>query len=174
MRRVGPSKSIAPMIVLLIAACVAAQAPIDEMAIFQPLLGSAWVGRFRDPSAPQVDHVIEWSTILDGQVVRWSKRVDALGFEMETTFYWDRELATVRFIQFASNSVHAQGTARTEKGALVLLGVSEQPSGSFEFRQTFEILADGTLEDRYFRRAGDAWAPQHVIAYDRARKEDHE
>ena len=174
MRRVGPSTWVALIAVLLVAAGAAAQEPIDEMAIFEPLLGSAWAGRFQDSSAPQVDHVVEWNTILDGQVVRWSKRVDALGFEMETTFYWDRELAVVTFVQLASSGVHGQGTAWMEEGRLVLSGVSGQTSGAVEFRQTFEILADGTLEDRYFRRAGDAWAPQHVIVYDRVRKEDHE
>jgi len=150
------------------AVIASAQPPIDELAIFETFVDTAWTGRFQDVRAPQVDHVIEWSAILDGQAVRWSKRVDALGFSMETTFYWDRERAAVAFVQLGNNGVHGHGTAWLEDNLLVVVGVSRQASGSVAFRQTFEILADGSLEDRYYRKSQEVWAPQHVVVYHRS------
>jgi len=147
---------VAVMFALGLGVAASAQAPIEELAIFVPFAKSEWAGRFQDPRAPQVDHVIEWNAILDGQAVRWTKSVEALGFSMETTFSWDWEIAAVSFVQLASNGSHAQGVAMAEGDRLVLVGVSAQPLGPVEFRQTFEILADETLEDRYCRRAGEA------------------
>ena len=170
MQQYRTTARVAVVFALGLAVAASAQAPIDELAVFEPFANSTWVGRFQDPRAPRVDHVIEWNAILDGQVVRWTKYVEALGFSMETTFYWDWEIAAVSFVQLASNGSHAQGVAMAEGDRLVLLGVSAQPLGSVEFRQTFEIMADETLEDRYYRRAGEGWAPQHVIVYRRLQK----
>ena len=159
--------AVAAIAVVMFGVFCAAQTPIDELTIFEPFVGTSWIGRFQDRTVIQADHLIDWTALLDGQAVRWSKRVEELGFTMETTFYWDRERQAIAFTQLASNGNHGEGTATAEGCLLILVGVSRQASGSLEFRQTFEIMDDGTLEDRYYRRAGDGWSPSHVIVYHR-------
>jgi len=167
MHRVRVSVAVVAMAVVTLTALCAAQTPIDELTIFEPFVGTSWIGRFQDRTVIQADHLIDWTTLLDGQAVRWSKRVEELGFTMETTFSWDREREAIAFTQLASNGNHGEGTAAAEGCLLVLVGVSRQASGALEFRQTFEIMDDGALEDRYYRRAGDGWSPSHVIVYHR-------
>lgn len=52
-----------------------------------------------------------------------------------------------------------------ENGLIALVGVVMQAWGIAESRQRFEIMPDGTLEDRYYSRAGTGWSPEHVIVY---------
>ena len=137
------------------------------LVFFEPLVGTEWVGRFASLPAPPFEHCVEWTAALDGQAVRWRKRVDQLDFTMETLFYWNRELEKVRFIQLASNGIHSKGAAAAEEGLVVLVGVAMHPSGIAEFKQTFEITPGGVLEDRYYSRAGEGWSAEHVIVYER-------
>jgi len=138
----------------------------DSLAPLAPLVGTCWIGCFVSTPAPPFDHEIEWSAALDGHVVKWVKRVDELDFAMETVFYWDAEAEAIAFTQLASNGNHSRGTATSEDGKIALIGTSIRPSGLVEFRQTFEIMPDGTLEDRYYSRGSAGWIPEHVIVYE--------
>ncbi|MCK4411147.1 hypothetical protein KAV67_02580 [Candidatus Bipolaricaulota bacterium] len=138
---------------------------VEPLAAFEPLVGTSWIGRFTSSPAPPLYHLIEWKAILDGQVVQWSKCVEALDFAMETFFYWDQELDAVAFTQLTSNGIHGKGVVEIEDGVISLVGVAMQTWGIAEFKQTFEIMADGTLEDRYYSRRGTGWSPEHVIVY---------
>ncbi len=144
---------------------VVSQELVEPLAAFEPLVGTSWIGRFTSSPAPPFDHLIEWKAILGGHVVQWSKRVEALDFAMETFFYWDKELDSVAFTQLAGNGFHSRGVVEFENGLIALVGVVMQAWGIAEFRQTFEIMPDGTLEDRYYSRAGTDWSPEHVIVY---------
>jgi len=143
----------------------AGQQPIGPLAAFEPLVGTSWIGRFASSPAPPFDHWIAWSTLLGGQGVQWSKRVEQMGFSMETFFYWDGELDAIAFIQLASNGIHGKGVVEITDGGFALVGIAMQPTGIVSFRQTFERLSEGVLEDRYFRRTGDGWLTEHVIVY---------
>jgi len=152
---------------LLMSLPVAAIDLHESLAPLDSLVGTSWIGRFVSTPAPPFDHAIEWSATLNGHVVKWMKWVDELDFTMETSFYWDAEADAIAFTQLASNGNHSRGTATSEDGKLILTGTSIRPSGLAEFRQTFEIMLDGTLEDRYYSRGSNAWIPEHVIVYRR-------
>ncbi len=152
---------------LLTSVAVAAVDLHETLTPLAPLVGTCWTGRFVSTPAPPFDHEIEWSATLGGHVVKWVKWVEELDFTMETSFYWDAEAETIAFTQLASNGNHSRGTATSEDGRMTLMGLSIRPSGFVEFRQTFEIMPDGTLEDRYYSRGADGWIPEHVIVYER-------
>ena len=152
-------------VLAVLATPVVGQGLVDALAPFEPLLGTSWTGRFVSQPAPPGDHSVEWRTILSGQAVQWSKRVEALDFAMETFFYWNAELDAVAFLQLTNRGVVGEGVVAFEGALIALEGVVQQPTGPTEFRQTFELLPDGTLEDRYYRRVGDGWHPEHVIVY---------
>ena len=155
------------LIATLLTSVAAASANLhDTLAPLGCLVGSSWTGRFLSTPAPPFDHEIEWSAALGGHVVKWLKWVDELEFAMETAFYWDAAVETIAFTQLASNGIHSRGTVEAEGGKIALVGFSIRPSGAVEFRQTFEIMPDGTLEDRYYSRGSDGWIPEHVIVYE--------
>jgi len=110
--------------------------------------------------------VIEWAAILDGHVVQWSKRVDTLGFAMETFFYWDRAQEVIAFTQLTNRGIHGAGSVIIEDSVVALEGYTLQTGGKTTFRQTFQIMVDGTLEDRYYTLGDAGWVPQHVIVYE--------
>ena len=140
-----------PLTIGILTAAVAAsgQDLIAELAIFDGLVGTSWTGRFTSTPAPPFDHIIEWNVILGGHVVQWSKRVDALGFSMETFFYWDAELETVAFTQLVSNGIHGKGRVETVEGGIALVGVAMQSFGIVDFKQTFVVTEQGTLAVSY-------------------------
>ena len=151
---------------LLMSLAAAAVDLHDALAPLAPLAGTCWTGRFVSTPAPPFDHEIAWTAALGGHVVKWVKWVEELDFTMETSFYWDAEAETIAFTQLASNGNHSRGTVTSEDGQIALVGVSIRPSGLAEFRQTFEIMPDGTLEDRYYSRGSGDWIPEHVIVYE--------
>ncbi len=165
MHRCGRGAPFVLTAVVVLAVVTVSQELAEPLAPFGALLGTSWVGRFTSSPAPPFDHLIEWKAILDGRVVQWTKRVEAVDFSMETFFYWDAELGAVAFTQLTSNGVHGKGVVEFENGVVVLVGVAMQTWGLVEFRQTFEIMEDGTLEDRYYTRHGSEWSPEHVIVY---------
>jgi len=174
MRRIGAIAAIGLSVAAAVAVVASGRELIEELVPLEPLAGTSWIGRFTSTPSPPYDHRIEWNAILSGHVVQWRKRVDELGFAMETFFYWDRELDAVAFTQLTSNGIHAKGIVESSGSGLTLVGVAMQPTGLVSFRQTLEMLEDGTLEDRYFRRAGDAWLPEHVIIYHPNREADRD
>ena len=157
--------SVVLIAVVALAAAASSQELAEPLAAFEPLIGTSWIGRFTSSPAPPFDHRIAWEAILDGQVVQWTKRVEAVDFTMETFFYWDAELGAVAFTQLANNGIHGKGVVGFEDGVIALVGVAMQTWGLVEFRQTFEVMEDGTLEDRYYSRCGSDWCPEHVIVY---------
>ena len=157
------------LIATLLTSVAAASADLhDTLDPLASLVGTSWIGRFVSTPAPPFDHEIEWSAALGGHVVKWLKWVDELEFAMETVFYWDAAVETIAFTQLASNGNHSTGTATFEDGRLTLTGLSMRPSELVEFRQTFEMMPDGTLEDRYYSRGSNGWIPEHVIVYEQA------
>ena len=165
MHRSRRTSLIVLVVVVALAAAAASRELAEPLTAFEALVGASWIGRFTSSPAPQFDHLIEWEAILGGQVVQWTKRVDAVDFSMETFFYWDTELGAVAFTQLTSNGIHGKGVVEFEDGLIALVGVAMQSWGLVEFRQTFEIMSDGTLEDRYYSRVGTNWSPEHVIVY---------
>jgi len=165
MHRCTQTALIALVAAVALPVVVVSQELVGPLAAFEPLVGISWIGRFTSTPAPPFDHLIEWRAILNGQVIQWTKRVEALDFAMETFFYWDKELEAVAFTQLAGNGIHSKGVVEFEDEVMTLIGVAMQTWGIVEFRQTFEIMPDGTLEDRYYSRRGTGWSPEHVIVY---------
>ncbi len=135
--------------------------------MLRPLIGVTWVGHFQESSDSGLVHVVRWETTLDGNVIRSTKEVPALNFRMETLYFWDWEKETISFLQLTSRGTFSEGTVTLTEERITLIGRGIRPSGISEFKQTFEIRPNGTLEDRYYRRDDDEWASGHRIVYAR-------
>lgn len=153
------------MSVIVFGGAAAAQELATPLAGFSPFIGIPWTGRVVSHPTPPGDHALAWAVTLNGHVVTASKTVTPVGFSLEILFYWDKELDCVAFVQLSSNGLHAKGTAEVVDGVITLEGLAGQAEGMRPFRQTFQILPDGTLEDRWYAGSAAGWIPQHVIVY---------
>jgi len=152
--------------VAVLGVATAGQGLIEELAGFELLVSTSWIGRFVSTPAPPIDHEIEWKVILGGHVLQWSKRVDAVNFAMETFIYWDREQEALAFTQLTNRGVHAKGIIIIDDSVIALEGYTMQVGVKIGFRQTFRIMPDGTLEDRYYSWGTASWVAEHVIVYE--------
>jgi len=141
-----------------------AQEPVAELAFLTPLLGPDWTGTFIPPE-PDWAHELHGETILDGHAVHLIKEVAAADFRMESLFTFDPDSARVTFVSQTNRGQLSTGTARFADGHVIVEGRNHYDTTVREFRQTFTILPDGRLEDRFYRREGEAWIQGHLIRY---------
>jgi len=85
---------------------------------------------------------------------------------METFIYWDREQEALAFTQLTNRGVHAKGIIIIDDSVIALEGYTMQVGVKIGFRQTFRIMPDGTLEDRYYSWGTASWVAEHVIVYE--------
>jgi hypothetical protein len=58
-------------------------------------------------------------------------------------------------------------TVEMEEGLVTMEGTIAFPDRRFDFKNTFEVRADGVLVDRWYQNAFGGWRPGHVIEYSR-------
>jgi hypothetical protein len=162
------ASSVIALPILLLVASVGFSQELDEhLLMLQPLTGFTWGGHFVESSDSGLVHVVRWEPILNGNVIRSTKEVTALNFRMETLYYWDWEKETISFLQLTSRGIFSRGTVALAENRITLLGRGIRPDGISEFKQTFEIRPDGTLQDCFYRRDDGEWVQGHQIVYTR-------
>jgi hypothetical protein len=100
---------------------------------------------------------------LDGTVVKFTATTPDIGASAEGYFYWDREAGRVAVFVINSRGIFQRGHASLEDGVITIRGTITFPDRTFEFRNTFELTADGRLVDRWFQNAFGPWRPGHVV-----------
>ncbi len=137
----------------------------DPLGFLSDLTGRVWLGHYSNPEDAHYNHVVRWSAALDGKAVRVEKKVSELNFEMETIFFWDPEIEKISFVSLTNRGQVSRGTAAKEDGTLVLLGASKAEGDSRDFKMSYCLMPDGTLEDRFFIKKGEEWQQRHLIRY---------
>lgn len=123
----------------------------DEVRTFlKPLLDRKWTGQYQDPPGRDVVHEVSWELVQQGHAIRFTREVPAGDFSKESLYYWDAESDRIVFITISSTGNLAKGTVVVEDDMLILEGISYRGNESPTFRQTFQMLEDGTLEDMYY------------------------
>jgi hypothetical protein len=89
----------------------------DELKHMEFLAGSCWQGPFPDGKSTD-SHCYKW--FQRGRYLR--ERHEVIGsnppYGGETTFYWDHDTKTVKYIYLANNGGIATGTSIAENGAV--------------------------------------------------------
>ncbi|GEM_PF-1603265 len=147
----------------------AIQEPVEQLQFLSPLLGTTWTGRF-EPPGPSFDHVIRWEPILDGHAIRMVKDVEAADFRMETIYVWDPQAGNVSYLTQTNSGQISTGIVRAENGLIIQEGVNHYDDPVTEYRYTFTVTPDGTLEDRFYHREEGAWIQGHLIVYEPGEK----
>jgi hypothetical protein len=137
----------------------------EHLSPLAQLLENTWIGKYADAPEEDLDHVVRWEEILDGRAIRYTKEVPQVGFSAEGLYYWDPVDSTLAFLMLSSKGHVGEGTISTDAGMITLKGVTVYGLDSYEFRTTFEVREDGTLEDKYYRKYSTGWRQGHLIRH---------
>ncbi len=151
---------------------VAGQELDDNMAIFGSFVGHSFVGHYSNPEDSHYVHVLRIEPTLDGHAVRISKNVEELSFEMETLFYWDAEKQQIAYLSATNKGQTSRGTVILDSGQIILNGENVRKDGNREYRQSYEVLSTGTLEDRFYLKSDDEWQQRHLIVMKKTKDDE--
>ena len=155
------------------------QALDPKLASLEPLLDKEWRGLMKAP-----DGTAEWEVVCayralwDGKAVRYTRTVADLQNAEEGTIYWDDTAKKIAFFSLQSNAVHSSGFLTVEKNVITFEGKMTWPAPppepgvkqAFDFRNTFELVSESEMVDKWSQNAFGPWRPGHVISF-KAQKE---
>lgn len=136
----------------------------ENLKILEPLLNKKWVGELKSPDGSasfKTSH--EFTLIGNGSVVKYTGIILGLNNISEGYFYWDRDEKKVALFIIDGKGVYRNGFVSIEEGLITTKGVVNFPERKFDYKNTFEITADGKMIDRWFQNAFGPWRPGHVV-----------
>jgi len=172
------SRKGAPGIALIV--FLALQIPLPgqaldlRLAILEPLLNKEWRGMMKAPDgSAEWEVVCTYKPILDGKAVKVARTSAAQNGLEEGTIYWDGPAGKVAFFSIHNSGVFSSGFVSVEKDLIVFEGRMTLPAPpptagikqSFDFRNTFELVSESEMVDRWFQNAFGPWRPGHVISF---------
>lgn len=151
------------LLLVLQAAEASAQSPSKALSILAPLAGRTWSGRMTSPDGQRTFAVERtFQPMWDGAVIKFSSSAE-IGSPSEGYFYWDREANKLAVLIVSASGVCQTGTVSAKGDVITIEGRISFPDRSFDYRNTWEIKADGTVIDRWFQNAFGDWRPGHVV-----------
>lgn len=156
------------ILVLLLNIAAIAQNLDANFKILEPLLGKSWVGELKAP-----DGSASWKTtrefraLWDGTVIKYTSSTSEINSFAEGYFYWDRTEQKIAVLIVNNKGIYQKGFVTLEDSVITIKGTIAFPERTFEFKNTFEITADGKMIDRWFQNAFGSWRPGHVVELER-------
>ena len=136
----------------------------DNLKILEPLLNKKWVGELKSPDgSASFQTSQEFTVIGNGSVVKYTEIIRELNSVSEGYLYWDGEEKEVALFIIDGKGVYRKGFVSIEEGLITVKGVINFPERKFDYKNTFEITADGKMIDRWFQNAFGPWRPGHVV-----------
>lgn len=136
---------------------------IDEnLKFFEPLLGKQWTGGYVGSDSPEIEIVLSYEKILDGQAVKYVRKADAVNFSSLTHFFWNPGRKEVSFITLNNKGIVEEGIVKVTESRIILTGTSHRPNQSIEFKTILEIESNGTLKDSFQRMVNGKWVQGHL------------
>ena len=155
--------------VLLLLVCdhpAAGQSLSDRLKALSPLVNRSWSGDMKSPDGSRTFKTDRrFEALWDGSVVRYTASIPEVGSYSEGHFYWDREARKIAVVIVNSGGVVQRGTVTVKDRVVTIQGKIVFPEQTFDYRNTFEMKADGTMVDRWFQNAGGEWRDGHVIEF---------
>lgn len=153
-----------------------------RLAALKPLVGKTWQGTLKSPDGTKDFRVVRTFEALEkGRVIRLTKTNRDLESSGQGFIYWDAVAGGMRLFFVETNGVVLSGTVGVEKNVVTVQGTMTWPDRppdprvkqSYEFRNTFELLSDTSMRDRWYHTAFGPWRPGHVIDFEAESAKDH-
>jgi hypothetical protein len=150
-----------------------------KLAPLAPLLNKDWRGMMKAPDgSAKWETTCRFDAVWGGRVIKYSRTTPERNSFEEGFVYWDDAAKKPAFFSIVSNAVFTAGFISVDKNVITFEGQMTWPSAPsnpqvkqrYDFRNTFEFLAESEMVDRWFQDAFGPWQPGHVITF-RAGKE---
>jgi len=136
----------------------ASQGLDDRLRVLQPLVGLRCVGILSD-----IEVSMRMESILNGKAIKRTSAATAIDYSDETIIYWDIERHELAFFEVTTRGHVARGTVTAKEGIVVFHGRLVMPERTSEFRNTYELMSDGTIKDDWHNLEGEEWVLGHSI-----------
>lgn len=142
----------------------------EKLAFLEPLLGPAWQGELALPDGKRTLPITQtYEPLWDGKVIHYTRSIPDFPFFLEGYIYWDANEQKVCLMNINSRGNADRGVVTFEEGEITVSGRSTMNGKTFDYRNTFEVGADGSLTDRWFANATGSWQPGHVVVFVRGK-----
>jgi len=151
--------------VLLAGAQASGQAEVTlrkELDILKRLVGKTWICEWKDPSGRQTLHLLRrYEPMHDGKVLRFYQECRELNSQTDGYYYYDPDKKEIAFLSLTNNGNFAVGNVKAEGAKILEYGHVTFPNEKFEFRNTYELTANGELADQFFSFENGEWRAGH-------------
>jgi hypothetical protein len=160
--------------VLLVAASASlplrAEGLHEKLTFLEPLLGRPWQGEFPLPDGKRALPITQaYEALWNGKVIHYTRSIPDFPFFLEGYIYWDVNEQKVCLMNIDSRGNADRGIVTLEEGKITVRGRVTMNGTTYDYRNTFEVSADGTLTDRWFDNAMGSWQPGHVVVFTRGK-----
>jgi len=156
---------ILAFVVLLAGAQASGQAGVPlrkELDILKPLVGKNWISEWKDPSGRQTLHLVcRYEPMHEGKVLRFYQECKELNSQSDGYYYYDPDKKEIAFLQLTNNGNFAVGNVKAEGGKILEYGHITFPNEKFEFRNIYELTANGELTDQFHSFENGEWRAGH-------------
>jgi hypothetical protein len=137
-----------------------------ELYILKPLAGKTWICEWivgaRDPSERQTLHLLQrYEPMHDGKIIKFYQECKELNSQTDGYFYYDPDKKEIAFLMLTNNGNFAVGNVKAEGAKILEYGHVTFPIEKFEFRNTYELTANGELADQFFSFENGEWRAGH-------------
>ncbi|MEW6363449.1 MAG: hypothetical protein AB1714_02290 [Acidobacteriota bacterium] len=166
--------SLAVLFLAVLSPAVAAQALDPRMSALEPLLHKEWKGMMKAPDGSTVWEVVcRFEAVGSGLLVKYDRRTTGRADFEEGYFYWDDPAKKLALFAVHSGGSFRTGLVKAESGVLTIEGRMAWPVAppdprvkqSYDFRNTFTLVSETEMTDRWFQNAFGPWRPGHEIVF---------
>jgi hypothetical protein len=142
----------------------------EKLIFLEPLLGRPWQGEFPLPEGKRTLSITQaYESLWDGKVIHYTRSIPDFPFFLEGYIYWDVNEQKVGLMNINSRGNANRGIVTLEDGKITVSGRTTMHGRTYDYRNTFEVSADGRLTDRWFDNATGSWQPGHVVVFVRGK-----
>jgi len=153
------------LVVLLAGAYISGRAEITlrkELDILKPLVGKTWISEMKDPSGRQTLHLSRrYEAMHDGKILKVYQECRELNNQMDGYYYYDPDKKEIAFLMLTNNGNFSAGNVKEEGGKILAYGHVTFPAEKLEFRNIYELTANGEMIDQFFSFENGEWRAGH-------------
>lgn len=134
----------------------------ENLRLLSPLVNKNWEGQMPRLGEGAKREVL-WKAIWNGKAIKQTTEVKILHSVSEAYFYWDSDKQEIGVFSITSNGNFYHGHAVEDGGKILIYGDITFPNEKLQFRNTFELTAEGRLVDKWFTFESGEWKPGHTF-----------
>lgn len=100
-----------------------------------------------------------------GNAIKFTESTPGKNANSEGYYYWDRQENKIAVMIINEKGIYQKGFVTLEEGFITIKGTISFPERTFEYKNTFEIISEGKMIDRWYQNAFGPWMAGHVLEF---------